>query len=108
MRLQADHVNRSLVPAFYRYLQAQGEESQIEKGKEFVESIETLVGLLERTEREILGGGGISGDGELQTLRKGLGLWIPEEKELGLADIMAGPCALLISISRTERRLTRP
>ncbi|KAF9534655.1 glutathione S-transferase [Crepidotus variabilis] len=91
VRLQVDHVNRSLVPAFYRYLQAQDEKKQIESGKEFLESIEKLVGLLERAEREILGGGGAAGDGEVQYFRKGLGLWIPEEKDLSLTDIMAGP-----------------
>lgn len=28
VRLQADHVNRTLVPAFYRHIQAQGDGEQ--------------------------------------------------------------------------------
>ncbi|KAF8914404.1 hypothetical protein CPB84DRAFT_1811706 [Gymnopilus junonius] len=68
-RLQADHINRT-----------QTEEKQIEAGKEFHASIEGLVALLERAEREILGpagGSGASGEGELKLLRKGLGVWVP-------------------------------
>ncbi|KAJ3862373.1 glutathione S-transferase [Lentinula novae-zelandiae] len=80
VRLQCDHVNCSLVPSFYRYLQAQDQDSQINGGKEFHESIEGLVELLERTEKE-------------KALAVGLGLWIPEnEEDLGLVDVMAGPC----------------
>lgn len=90
-RLQADHINRSLIPAFYRYLQAQDEEKQIQGGKEFHTALADLVKLLERAEREILVGG-TGGEGEAQALRKGLGVWVPEEKNLGWADIMAGPC----------------
>lgn len=93
VRLQSDHVNRSLVPAFYRYLQAQDEEKQIEGGKEFHGAIEGLVTLLERAEREITGGGGASGEGEQRALRKGLGLWVAGG-DLGWTDIMAGPCTL--------------
>jgi len=90
VRLQADHVNRTLVPAFYRFLQAQDTEAQITTGKEFHAAIETLVGLFERAEREILGGGGVSGEGERQALSKGLGLWI-EGGELGWTDAIVGP-----------------
>jgi len=91
VRLQTDHVNRSLVPAFYRYLQAQTEEKQIETGKEFHASLEGLISLLERAEREIVSSAGASGEGEARMLRKGLGLWVPGETELGWADVMAGP-----------------
>lgn len=93
VRLQADHVNRSLVPAFYRYLQAQTEEKQIEGGIDFHVALEGLVTLLERAERELVSPGGISGEGEAKLLRKGLGVWIPRQRDLGWADIMAGPCA---------------
>ncbi len=92
MRLQADHVNRSLVPAFYRYLQAQDSSSQIESGKEFHSSIQGLVALLERAEKEIVGVGGVSGEGEIKALGIGLGLWIKGNDDLGWIDVMAGPC----------------
>lgn len=97
VKLQGDHVNRILVPAFYRFLQAQDTELQITAGKEFHQAIDTLVSLLERTEREILGGGGTSGDGERQALSKGLGLWI-EDGDLGWTDVMVAPCTLLLSM----------
>lgn len=97
VRLQADHINRTLVPAFYRYLQAQDEDKQIEGGKDFHAALEGLVKLLERAEREIVGAGGAAGEGEAQALRKGLGVWIPEEKNLGWADIIGGPCTFLSS-----------
>ncbi|KAK0230212.1 glutathione S-transferase [Armillaria fumosa] len=91
VRLQSDHVNRSLVPAFYRYLQAQDTSSQIESGKEFHSSIQGLVALLERAEKEIVGVGGVSGEGELTALSIGLGLWIEGNNDLGWIDVMAGP-----------------
>ncbi|KAI0684545.1 glutathione S-transferase [Cytidiella melzeri] len=75
VRLQADHVNRNLVPAFYRYLQAQDTEHQIEGGKEFVAAIDGLVQLFERAEKE--------SDSKV-------GLWHAEGK-LSIADVMAGP-----------------
>ncbi|KAI8985020.1 glutathione S-transferase [Trametes punicea] len=72
IRLQADSVNRSLVPAFYRYLQAQDE---IEGAKGFVDAIEGLVTLFQRAERE----------GYTQ-----YGLW-HERGSLSYADVMAAP-----------------
>ncbi|KAI0718386.1 glutathione S-transferase C-terminal-like protein [Cerioporus squamosus] len=75
IRLQADTVNRSLVPAFYRYLQAQDEEKQIEGAKGFVDAIDALVKLFERAERE-----GCTS----------YGLW-HETGSLSYADVMAGP-----------------
>jgi len=70
VRLQADHINHTLVPAFYRYPQAQDVSAQIEGGKEFHAS---LVSLFERAENE----------------GTAVGLW-NEGGELGWADVMAG------------------
>ncbi|KAI4728524.1 glutathione S-transferase [Aureobasidium sp. EXF-10728] len=42
-RLWSDHINRNIVPGFYRYLQAQDEKSQIEHAGEFKEQISKLV-----------------------------------------------------------------
>jgi len=92
VRLQADHVNRTLVPAFYRYLQAQDPQAQIEAGKEFHNALEGLVKLFERAEREILEGEGFTGEGERKALSRGLGLWIEDgDGQPGWADVMAGP-----------------
>ncbi|KAF9236035.1 glutathione S-transferase [Melanogaster broomeanus] len=74
VRLQSDHINRSFVPTFYRYLQAQDPSAQIAAGNEFMDAIETLVELFERAEREV----------------GGTGLW-KEGGELGWADIMVAP-----------------
>lgn len=101
VRLQADHVNRTLVPAFYRFLQAQDTEIQINAGKEFHAAIEALVVLFERAEREVLGGGGVSGEGERKALSKGLGLWV-EGGDLGWTDVMVGPCKLSLSLSSCQ------
>ncbi|KAI0088811.1 glutathione S-transferase C-terminal-like protein [Irpex rosettiformis] len=75
VRLQADHVNRNLVPAFYKYLQAQDIDKQIEGVKEFLSSIEGLVQLFERAEKE--------SDSKV-------GLW-HAGNSLSLADVVAGP-----------------
>lgn len=66
------------MPAFYRYLQAQDPEAQIDGGKEFHAAIQYLVELFERAEREV----------------GGTGLWV-EGGDLGLADVVVGPCGLL-------------
>ncbi|EIN09107.1 glutathione S-transferase C-terminal-like protein [Punctularia strigosozonata HHB-11173 SS5] len=79
VRLQADHVSRTLVPAFYRFLQAQDIDRQIEHGKEFHAALEDLVKILERTERET--------PSESQPA---LGLW-KEGGDLGWTDALAGP-----------------
>ncbi|KAJ6560434.1 thioredoxin-like protein [Mycena capillaripes] len=78
VRLQCDHISRSIVPAFYRFLQAQEEGAQIEGGKEFRSALEALVTLFERAEREI------------KALRAGLGLWL-EDGDLSLTDVMVAP-----------------
>jgi len=90
VRLQIDHVSRTIVPAFYRYLQAQDQNAQIEFGNEFVASLEGLVTLFERAEREIVDTGGAAGEGEVKALKQGLGLWV-EGGELGMTDVMVGP-----------------
>ena len=77
VHLQSDHINRTLIPSFYRYLQAQETSAQIEGGKEFHESIKGLVTLFERAENENEG--------------TAVGLW-KEGGKLGWADVMAGPC----------------
>ncbi|KAG9311779.1 glutathione S-transferase [Chiua virens] len=74
VRLQSDHINRILVPAFYRYLQAQHPPAQTAMGSEFRAAIETLVDLFERAEQEV----------------GGTGLW-KDGGELGWADVMVGP-----------------
>ena len=76
-------MTRTLVPAFYRYLQAQDPAAQTMFGSEFTAALEGLVGLFERAEREI------GGEGE-----KGLGLWV-EGGELGMTDVMVGPCSFI-------------
>jgi len=42
-RLWTDHINRKMVPLFYRYLQAQEQDKQIEYATEFKDEIEKLV-----------------------------------------------------------------
>ncbi|KAL0576949.1 hypothetical protein V5O48_005020, partial [Marasmius crinis-equi] len=93
VRLQCDHINRSLIPSFYRYLQAQETDAQIQGGKEFLDGIEGLVSLFERAEKEVYldQASGAAGDGEKKSLRAGLGLWVEGNEELNLADVMAGP-----------------
>ncbi|KIK64604.1 hypothetical protein GYMLUDRAFT_220582 [Collybiopsis luxurians FD-317 M1] len=93
VRLQCDHINRSIVPAFYRYLQAQDQEAQINAGKEYHESIATLVDLFERMEKEVVQSqaAGAAGEGEKKALAVGLGLWIDGNDDIGLVDVMVGP-----------------
>ncbi|KAH9924147.1 glutathione S-transferase [Fomitopsis serialis] len=75
IRLQADHVDRTLIPAFYRYVQAQDEEKQIQGARDFVEAINGLIKLFQRAEKES---------------ESNFGLW-REGGTLSLADVMAGP-----------------
>ncbi|EDR12218.1 uncharacterized protein LACBIDRAFT_231002 [Laccaria bicolor S238N-H82] len=80
VRLQADHISRTIVPAFYRYLQAQESEEQIAKEKDFHAAID--------------------GAGERVALKKGLGLWIESEggQDLGWSDVMVAPWILRAKI----------
>ena len=80
VRLQADHISRTLVPAFYRFLQAQDIDAQAAGAQEFSGALEQLTSLLERREHEIVAKGG-----------PGSGLWY-EDGELNWTDVMAGPC----------------
>ena len=88
VRLQSDHINRTLVPAFYRYLQAQDPAAQISSGNEFRAAIDTLVALFERADKEV----------------SGTGLW-NERGQLGWADIMVGPCESCFELSTDDLRL---
>ncbi|KAG9847153.1 glutathione S-transferase, partial [Aureobasidium melanogenum] len=54
-RLWSDHVNRHIVPGFYRYLQAQEEKSQIENGEELKEQISKLVDAADKSGPFFLG-----------------------------------------------------
>ncbi|KAG9692683.1 glutathione S-transferase, partial [Aureobasidium melanogenum] len=54
-RLWSDHVNRHIVPGFYRYLQAQDEKSQIEHGEELKEQISKLVDAADKSGPFFLG-----------------------------------------------------
>lgn len=87
MRLQADHVARALVPAFYRFLQAQEPAAQIAGAQDFSRALEQLVALLERGEREIVAAARGPGPGS--------GLW-REDGELNWTDVMAGPCEFCV------------
>jgi len=81
VRLQADHISRTLVPAFYRFLQAQDSAAQMTGARDFSAALEQLVALLERGEREIA------------AANRGprSGLWHEDHGELNWADVMAGP-----------------
>ena len=95
MRLQADHVSRALVPAFYRFLQAQESEGQTVAREEFSNAIGQLTSLLERGEREILVKGGA-----------GSGLWCGGG-ELNWTDVMVGPCTCNVRPISSRLPLTR-
>ncbi|KAF7290923.1 Glutathione transferase [Mycena chlorophos] len=90
VRLQCDHVNRAIVPSFYRFLQAQDPAAQITAGQEFRKAIEDLTVLLERAEKDVLGRGGVAGVGEQTALGVGLGLY-GGTGQLSLTDVMVGP-----------------
>ncbi|TFK28944.1 hypothetical protein FA15DRAFT_664589 [Coprinopsis marcescibilis] len=103
-RLAADEVNRNLVPAFYRYLQAQEPSAQIEHGIAYHDALGRFISVLQRSEAEILGPGGHSGDGEHTMLKRGLGLWIEDNTDLGWADVMAAPWLFRTKLVLTHYR----
>ncbi|KAH9940706.1 glutathione S-transferase [Amylocystis lapponica] len=76
IRLQADYINRTFVPAFYRFIQAQEEEKQMQGAKDFVQAIGGLVQLFQRAERES---------------ESSVGLWSERNTSLSLADVMVAP-----------------
>ncbi|KAF5375189.1 hypothetical protein D9758_000020 [Tetrapyrgos nigripes] len=93
VRLQCDHISRSVIPAFFRYLIPQDPEKQLEGKKEYLAALDTLIALFERTEKEIVRetGSAATGEGEKKALAKGLGLWVEDNEDLGMADVMVGP-----------------
>jgi len=68
-RFVADHLNRTVIPGFYRYLQAQDPEKQIEHGKGFLEELISFTKEM-HPEGPFFGG-----------------------KDLGWVDVMIGPWA---------------
>ncbi|VDC03082.1 unnamed protein product [Peniophora sp. CBMAI 1063] len=85
VRLQCDHVSRSLVPNFYRYLQAQDLDAQIQGYKDFLESIAALLDLQERFEKEVpnvpkTGGGLYREGGEMNLLDVYVAPWLYRAK----------------------------
>jgi glutathione S-transferase len=54
--LQADHISRTLVPMFYRFLQAQDLDAQVGGAMESSRALEQLISL-EHGEREIVAKG---------------------------------------------------
>jgi glutathione S-transferase len=84
IRLQADHVGRAIVPAFFRYLQAQEPAAQAAGEQEFRTGLDVLVTLFERAEQEVLS------FNDTPEARKGLGLWV-EGGDLGLVDVLVAP-----------------
>ncbi|KAF2722665.1 glutathione S-transferase [Polychaeton citri CBS 116435] len=54
-RLWADHVNRHIIPVFYRYLQAQEQDNQIKFASELREQIATLIKAADETGPFFLG-----------------------------------------------------
>ncbi|KAH9955885.1 glutathione S-transferase [Lactifluus volemus] len=79
VRLQADYISRTLVPLFYRFLQAQDMERQMVYKEEFSAALEHLASLLERQRVSAVTG-----------LGTGSGLW-SESGELNWTDVMVGP-----------------
>ncbi|KIK64605.1 hypothetical protein GYMLUDRAFT_258700 [Collybiopsis luxurians FD-317 M1] len=110
VRLQCDHISRSIVPAFYRYLLAQDQEIQISCGKEYYESIVTLMALFERMEKEVVQCqvAGVDGEGKRNALAVGLGLWIDENEDIGLADVMVGPWLFRSNVLKHYRGFELP
>jgi hypothetical protein len=84
VRLQADHINRNIIPSFYKYLQSQDADAKIENGKKFLKNIERLCETFEKDE-------GVD--------TRAVGLW-REGGELGWADVMAAPCKSSINAAR--------
>lgn len=72
-RLAADKVNRALIPAFYRYLQAQDADQQIKLGQEYVQELKAF---------------------EASMLAEEEGAFWDGSKEIGFVDVMVAPWIL--------------
>ncbi|PWN19392.1 hypothetical protein BCV69DRAFT_251133 [Microstroma glucosiphilum] len=81
-RLVSHHLNAKLIPAFYRFLQAQEPEKQVQFGGEFVDEIRWFQERLEEADKvsKAEGGGG-GGD------------FFGGAKEIGWTDVMLAPWA---------------
>ena len=77
VRLEEDHVSRTLVPTYYHFLQAQVQNAQETRAQQFSGALKQLVSLLECGEREIAAKRG-----------PGSGLW-QKDGELKWTDVMA-------------------
>ncbi|CAO1619571.1 unnamed protein product [Sympodiomycopsis kandeliae] len=75
-RQVSHHLNNTLVPSFYRFLQAQEEKKQIEHGKEFLDNIQWFQDTLQENDA-----GGDSGD------------FFAGSKQIGWVDVMIAPWA---------------
>ncbi|GJJ10090.1 hypothetical protein Clacol_004316 [Clathrus columnatus] len=82
LRHQTYHINRSVIPSFYRYLQAQNSNDQIENGKSFLESIIQLIKMFESSEDVLR-------DADSPGLWGSLGTSQPQT--LNWADVMVAP-----------------
>ncbi|PWN42878.1 glutathione S-transferase [Ceraceosorus guamensis] len=75
-RLAADKINRTLLPAFYRYLQAQEVERQVEAGREFLNGMTAFV----------------------ESMQQGSGPFWDGTDKIGWADVMIAPWAIRAGI----------
>ncbi|KAF7302002.1 Glutathione transferase [Mycena indigotica] len=90
VRLQCDHVNRAIVPYYYRFLQAQGDCAQMEAENDFRQALGSLVALLERAEDEVVGCGAELNLDQQKARVAGLGLW-NDGGSMNLTDVMVAP-----------------
>jgi len=81
VRLQAYHIRRHVIPAFYQFLLYKTEEKREEARKQYIGALEGLVELFERAKRET-------------THSLSCGLWRENGGRLGMADVLLGPYLL--------------
>lgn len=78
-------MNRHLIPAFYRYLQAQEQDKQIEGAKDFLEAIEKLVEMFQKAEKDTPEAVGLwRDDGKLGESRIRTISLIPDQRQIYL------------------------